>query len=177
MANTNAAFGFKCISPTIKLWFDVDASNSNALFQGDLIIPEDDGYVGQAAAASTQILGSAEAFRNSSDEVIKYLPASTAGSVLVALAGEKVIFIAQDDGVGTAYAKTHDGTNCDIILTHAGSTVTGISGMEIDISDTQTTTAQVRLIRPHPSPGNAYGANCIIECVIVERFYGAATGV
>ena len=75
-----------------------------------------------------------------------------------------ISYMCQSD-TGTAYVDaTHKGGTFDIELDHAGSAVTGLSGMEIDLGDTGT--GQFRVIGLIDEPGNAVGVNAKLEVVI-----------
>lgn len=73
---------------------------------------------------------------------------------------------------GTAYVDaTHKATSVDVELDHAGSTVTGLSGMEIDLGDTGT--GQIKVIGLIDEPGNAVGVNAKVEVIIDAAFLKA----
>jgi hypothetical protein len=160
MANVDGAFGARPIgtldgSP----WnssvrsYPVDSSNGTAIFPGDFIKLEDDGNVAPAAATNA-ILGVCvgvvvdRAVPNT--EHPGYLPASTAGNVLVCV-GKDVLYEIQEDGnMASGGARTVIGSNGDIVA-GAGSTTTGRSAHELDSSDVTTNdttpaSAQLRVI-------------------------------
>lgn len=71
--------------------------------------------------------------------------------------GDDILYVMQEDSVGGAMAATAAGTNANIIVA-AGSTVTGLSGMEIDSSTAATTnTLHLRLHNVKPEVGNKLG--------------------
>lgn len=116
--------------------YPVDSSNGTAIFRGDPIKLEDDGNVAPATAGDL-LLGvcvGVEVSRTvAATEHPGYLPASTAGTVMVCV-GPDVIYEIQEDSVGGAMVATNVGSNGDIAVT-AGSTTTGNSKVELDSSD------------------------------------------
>ena len=58
-------------------------------------------------------------------------PASTQGVAFV-VDDPDVVFEIQEDNAGAALAATDVGLNANLIFTHAGSSVTGLSGVELD---------------------------------------------
>jgi hypothetical protein len=52
--------------------------------------------------------------------------------------------------------------------TQSGSTTTGISGEEIDVSDTGTTLTGVKMLGLAKTPGNAFGVRNVLRCFIAE---------
>lgn len=143
--------------------FPVDSSNGTAIYRGDAIKLEDDGNVAPATAGDL-LLGvcvGVEVDRTvAATEHPGYLPASTAGTVMVAV-GPDVIYEIQEDSVGGAMVATNVGSNGDIAVT-AGSTVTGNSKMELDSSDviskdSSAATAQLLVLGLVDRPDNAIG--------------------
>lgn len=144
MANTNRPNGLTPVS-TISgaaysghlRQFAVDASNGTAIFRGDLIAIEDDGNVAPAAAGSTAIIGvcvgPVVTRATAATEHPGYLPASTAGNILV-LVGRDVLYEIQEDSVGGAMVATNVGSVGDHVA-GAGSTTTGRSAHVLDSSD------------------------------------------
>jgi hypothetical protein len=71
-------------------------------------------------------------FEVNPDDLTKvYNPASTEAIALVAKASDELIFTIRGDGGGTP-AKVFPGQNAIMVATTAGSTTTGLSGMELD---------------------------------------------
>jgi hypothetical protein len=84
---------------------------------------------------------------------IEYRPASTAMYCNVVL-DPSVLYEIQGDSA-TTIAATDVGSNFDFIATHTGSTLTGLSGMELDSSAKATTsTYQLRLMGASKNPSN-----------------------
>jgi len=92
-----------------------------------------------------------------------YHPSGTAGSNYVLLADDpRQLFVIQEDSVGANLALTDIAGSAILESATSGSTVTGMSGWEIDSSGGADNTAadQVRLINILRSPNNAIGTNC-----------------
>lgn len=133
--------------------------------QGDLVQLEADGYVAASAAGQTVNVG-----------VSAEYSASTVTDSIMVYDNPWTIFEIQDDGDTTASVQSHIGTCCDIIATE-GYTTTGISRHEIDISDTQATSAQLKILRLHNAPNNAFGSYARLEVLINEHHYKATLGI
>ena len=147
----------------------VDASNGTAIFIGDFIKLENDGNVAPAAAGGN-ILGVCVGVLDDYDNLTRrYLPASTAGNILVC-DDPWMIYEVQEDSVGGDLAHTNIGNNCDLVA-GSGSTTTGISAHEIDASDAKTGIAQLRLLRISPRDDNAIGTNADWHVVINEHAF------
>lgn len=131
---------------------DVDASNGTAIFVGDAIILEDDGnvapYTGSSGGDLLGVCVGVVVDRSVTEtEHPGYLPASTAGSILVA-EGTSVLYEIQEDDDGTALTSAAIDSNADVLAT-AGSTTTGQSAHELDrstITDASPGSAQLRLV-------------------------------
>lgn len=159
----------------------VDSSNATAIFPGDFITLEDDGNAAPAAAGGI-IRGVCVGVKINPAVAATvhpgYLPASTAGTIYVA-EGEGLLYEIQEDSVGGALARTAVGSNVDIIA-GAGSTVTGLSGHQIDSStstDGSPGSAQLRLVDIVERVDNAIGTNAKWLVRIVESHFASATGL
>lgn len=166
MANLDAPHGLRPIRspggtiPTNE--YRVSATNT-ALFINDPVVRGADGTIDVATAgAGNYITGSVVALFDSNGVPVSNIVAN-GGSGYTAVVADDINqeFEAQDDGTTTQLALVDEGTNVDMILTHSGSTSTGLSGAEIDSSTTGAgATGQLRLIRQLPAVDNAIGANC-----------------
>lgn len=165
MANLNAPHGLVPLrSPggTIQAnEYRVSATNT-ALFLNDPVVRGADGTVDIATAgAGNYITGVIIALLDSNRVPVCTIAASS-GTGCFAIVADDINqeFEAQDDGDTTQLALVDEGTNVNLILTHAGSTSTGLSGAEIDSSTTGAgATGQLRLVRLLPAVDNAIGAN------------------
>ena len=75
------------------------------------------------------------------------------------------VYEAQGD---TAATQAMVGTYMDHIETHSGNTTTGLSGDEIDTSDTATTLSGVKFLGLAKTPGNSFGVHNVLRCFIAE---------
>jgi hypothetical protein len=154
----------------------VDSSNGTAIFPGDIIMREADGNVAPATAGNTQIIGVCVGIVPDKDNLSrKYLPASTAGTVLVC-EDPNVILEVQEDGVGGTLTSAAIGTNADHVA-GAGSTTTGISAHTLDSSSIVDTTAGFRIIGLVNRPDNEAGSYAKWLVMINEHSYKTTTGV
>lgn len=161
----------------------VDSSNSTAIFPGDFVILEDDGnvapYTGTGGGNLLGVCVGVKVNRSvAATEHPGYLPASTAGSILVA-EGPNLLFEIQEDDDGTALTTAAIGSNADVLAT-AGSTTTGRSAHELDrskITDGSPGTAQLRIIALADREDNAAGdyAKWIVR--INEHVHRETTGL
>lgn len=155
--------------------FPVDSSNATAIFLGDLIKIEDDGNVAPSGAGGAVIgvcVGVVVDRDVAATEYPGYLPASTAGSVMVVTAKD-CVYEVQEDSVGGAMVAANVNSNGDIAA-GAGSTTTGRSAYELDSSDViandaAAATAQLRVIRLSTRPDNEIGTEAKWEVVINEH--------
>lgn len=195
MANTNAPTGFRPVryksgapyNGAANMYF-VPSSDSTALFIGDPVIiaggADADGIatVTRATAASAgRISGVVVGIvpTNATTAAYKYRPASVDTYILVA-DDPDLVFEAQEDAVGGALAAADVGLNADMVA-GSGSTVTGLSGFQIDTSTKATTaTLQWRIIGFVPRQDNEIGANAKIFVRInlpTETGAAGSTGV
>ena len=71
----------------------------------------------------------------------------------------------------TAATQTMVGTYMDHIETHSGNTSTGLSGDEIDTSDTAATLSGVKFLGLAETPGNSLGVHNVLRCFIAEAVH------
>ncbi len=128
-----------------------------------------------AAAGDTLLVGVVIGFLpNQSDLTILHRVASTNRIALVA-DDPNLVFEVQEDSGGAATAAVDVGENADILYT-AGSTTTGISGVQLDSSDHKTATAQLRILGFVQRPDNAIGTNAKLRVLINEHAFKSTTG-
>lgn len=152
--------------------FKLQSGFATALFRGDAVVLTS-GFIAKGADNSATIAGIVHGFRFR-DSTGKTIFAPNWVASTTTLGSEDVeVFLYTDRGIAfrvqtdtdTAYVDaTHKGTAVDLELDHAGSTITGQSGMEIDVSDTGT--GQFRILGLIDEPGNAAGVNAKVEVVI-----------
>lgn len=152
--------------------YQIQSGYAVDLFRGDAVV-RTSGYLAIGAENSAAIVGvfAGCQYRDAQGNAVwsPYWPAST-----VTLNAELVQAFVYDDPMivyevqcdtGTAYvAATHDGNSYDLEVDHAGSTVTGVSGMELDLGDTGT--GQFKILGLVSRPGNAAGVNAAVEVII-----------
>ena len=78
------------------------------------------------------------------------------------------VYEAQGD---TAATQAMVGTYMDHIETHSGNTSTGLSGDEIDTSDTAATLSGVKFLGLAETPGNSLGVHNVLRCFIAEAVH------
>ena len=183
MANTDAAFGLRPIrhlngSPWngVTQRCLVEDSYATAVFIGDPVIVT--GVAGSDDTSGLPVVNVASAGDgnriygvvvscevNPDNLTYKHIPASTGGYVNVCNDPD-VVFAIQDD----AGATLDGGSISDnaLLASGTGSTVTGLSGWELDATNTPTSDAsyQVLILDIYKAPDNALGDNCIWEVLI-----------
>lgn len=152
--------------------YKIQSAYATNIFTGDAVILSS-GYLNIAADSSSTITGIFAGCKyraaDGSTVLSPYWPAST-----VTLNSEDVTAFVYDDenisyevqtDTGTAYVDaTHKGGSFDIELDHSGSTTTGQSGMELDLSDTGQT--QFLVLGLVDRASNAAGTNAKVEVVL-----------
>lgn len=159
MANVDNAFGFRPIANIGPIIECVVASGSGAVFIGDSVIPggtaDADGRMSvvQAAAGNANTVGVIVGILPTSpDSLGTHRGATgTARIVQVVPAYPDTQFLVN---CSTTLAATDIGTGYDIIV-GSGSTTTGRSAMELDVSTAATTGTTLRLIGTQRRPDNA----------------------
>lgn len=129
--------------------YTMDATH-DAIYVGDLIHMDADGYVDQYDAGDTQVIGvcvGVEVNRglNGATEFPGYLPTNIAGKIRVAT-DPFLLMEAQEDGDTTPLVLADINTNIEII-DGTPSALTGVSAMELDSSTKNTTnTLPLRIV-------------------------------
>ena len=167
MANIDKNTGLKIHGPLLNCkMYPMAAAYAQALYIGDPMVLNTSGVATIASAGTGGIIiGAALGFFTSEFAPLTYSyhPSATAGSNFVLIADDpRQLYSMQEDSVGGSQALTAAGGNMNLIDNDGGSTVNGLSGWEINSSDTPGATAadQVRLIEVERRPGNAIGTNC-----------------
>lgn len=174
MANVDAAYGLALHEDNSKnglMLCVIPSGDGTATFVGDAVklanidaIKIDGGPYAPAviqAAATDPIFGVVQGFNqvlpSGMDLGRRHRPATTSMYCYVKLAHPLDIYRIQADDVSETLAASDIGCNADLIVA-AGSTITGMSGMELD-SDTTAATAglQLRLIGFVDRPSNEIG--------------------
>ena len=188
MANVNKPFGLR---PLAKLGSNVNSdgdtqyrivsNTTDAIFQGDTVTLSG-GYVVKATPGAANILGVFLGCQYTDPTTKKttfknYYPGAVVASDIVATVVDdpNALFLVQASGVA---AVTCVGKNADLVQTAAGSTTTGVSGLELATGSLATDAAlNVKVVGISSVPGegdvtSAY-ANLIVK--INEHLYSAAT--
>ncbi|MCP3924482.1 MAG: hypothetical protein GY714_18065 [Desulfobacterales bacterium] len=187
MANTSGAFGLSPVrhlngapwsGNTVKCY--ISAQYATALFVGDPILlsptlaekdvtgvhPTINKSAGTAGIIARGVIVSFEPNR---DDLTKtYNPASTEGYAYVSM-DEDVVYEIRGDGGGTL-TKAVPGQNAVMIATTAGSTVTGLSGMNLDEGTTTapntTQNFTLHVIGIKDTADNALGSDAVYDVVL-----------
>ena len=191
MANIDQAFGLRPIAKvgsapggtTGTTKYSIADNQGTAIFTGDPVKYKSDGTVEVATAGDpscgvfmgcfyTDPTTSKPTFRN-------HFPASLSPGDAIAFVADDPdqLFIAQQDSDGSNLVAADLNLNADLVF-GAGSTTTGMSGVEIDSSTKNTTAAlQVRLIDFYDVPSNdATANNSVIVVKINNHQLGSHTG-
>ena len=133
------------------------------IFRGDAVILEADGDALASTANTDRLLGVAVSYADASGD-----------SVLV-MKHPDVVYEAQLDDA-TTFNDTSYGLMCSVVYTHAGSTTTQLSGMEVDGDSGANSDLQLR-VEKGPSgnvikqtPDNAAGLNAVVYVSIFDGF-------
>jgi len=175
-ANADTPHGFNATGVMYGLnAYPIDASNL-AVFKGDMMALEADGKVTENTTSDAHNVGAAEAATTVSSAVKALNAASTANNILVHYHPAQ-IYYAQVDASG-APAQADIGANMDITVDHAGSTTTGLSGMELDHSTVNTTATLVMRIHSLLNRSdNKFGDHAELNCSVNVHFMETNAGV
>jgi hypothetical protein len=186
MANVDKAFGLRPIGNLSatgaqkQYGYEIADNQAGAIYQGDLVTIFD-GYVVKFAPAShTAAVGVFNGCNYTDPTTGKptwsnYYPGSvniTSGVIAAdVLDDPSQLFLIQAD---EDIVQADIGKNADITGT-GGSTVNGISSMELDSSTVANTAAlNVKIVGLSASPDNAFGTNAVVVVKINEHMYGSA---
>ena len=191
MANIDQAFGLRPIAKvgsapggtTGTTKYSIADNQGTAIFTGDPVKFKNDGTVEVAAAGNpscgvfmgcfyTDPSTSKPTFRN-------FFPASLSPGDAIAFVADdpNQLFIAQQDSAAGNIVAADLNLNADLVF-GAGSTTTGMSGVEIDSSSKNTTAAlQVKLLDFYDAPSNdATANNSVLVVKINNHQLGSHTG-
>jgi len=164
MANADSPYGFKPWGPLLSAFpFTKDASAAES-FINDVMMGEADGGVAPATAGSVNVIGAN----------LTYSAGSTAATVMIANDPDQ-LYQAQEDGTVTGgVAGIH------AVIDHiagAGSSVTKLSGHELDSSDLNTTGGGFQLMDVVNRQDNTVAANSEWICRANLHLSAVAGGV
>ena len=192
MANLDRAYGLEPVEMNLGAHlYGIVTSNSGAIYLQSLVEHNGTAYATKKGSgipgcaieetgAAGSLLGSVLACFDHNLDPLLYIPDATTGDGIVAgyvLVTDHILqrYTAQEDSGGNSITKTEIGWNADMAGT-GGSTITGISTMEID-SDTaaNTATLAVKLLEVHPAD-TAESSNCRF-IVMINAHHNAANVV
>ena len=188
MANKDAAFGFRPVRHLTggeikRSQYKIAANYNTAIYKGQAVKAVTAGGI-EAAAAGNVVLGIFYGCFYTDPTTKKptfrdHFPASLSPGDGIAFVADdpNQLFIAQQDSAAANIVAADLNLNADLVF-GAGSTTTGMSGVEIDSSSKNTTAAlQVRLIDFYDVPSNdATANNSIIVVKINNHQLGSHTG-
>lgn len=157
--------------------YSVDTGVTTGIFIGDPVKIEADGNVAPCGTGTTPCVGVVVGVKGRYDNLEqRYLPASTAGTVMV-VDDPFVTFAIQGDGAVDPLEDADKGANASFIA-GSGSTTTGLSAYEIDSTSHNTTAAlPIKLLRPIPRADNTNdSANVEWEVMINNHQLRNTTG-
>ena len=187
MANKDAAFGMKPVrmiggSPYTggQSRYRIAANYGTAIFQGDMVMQVTGGTAEVHADGGTVPIvgvfnGCMYTDPTTSEQVFSnFYPASTNASDIIAfiIDDPMVVFEIQ---CNAAFPVADLFGNFDIVYTTSGSTITGISGAELNVADGGTgTTLSVKVIDISEDPNNSdVGSDATnVLCVIQNHIFG-----
>jgi hypothetical protein len=122
------------------------------------------------AATGDVIVGVIVAVKPVTHDSVIYRAASTQRIVLVASSPDLVFEIQEVSG-GTALTANDAGLNADFVVA-AGSTTTGLSGVELNnVGEATTNTLDLKILSPVARDDNAIGEHCKWEVMINRHQY------
>jgi len=191
MANKDAAFGLRPIGKVGQnadnqgmSQYEIADNSSTSIFQGDLVKMVTSGYIDKADAdnVSLGVFWGTFISKDPSTGKPKFANYYTQTNVA---AGETIEAFVYDDPYArfeiqsTADTERSDvGMNGDISYT-AGSTINGVSKVELDDTSFVTTTAQLRLIGFSRDIENNEAGVANVNCIVTinEHFLKSTTGI
>ncbi len=186
MANTDAAFGMRLVgriggpATNVQNTYRIAANYGTAIFKGDMVAQVTGGGVEQHADGGTvPIVGVFNGCRftdptTGKETFSNFYPASTNASDIEAFIIDDPMAIFEIQADDTFPVADLFG-NFDIVYTSSGSTTTGISGAELDVT-TGATTANLPLkaidISRDPNNSDVSSANTNVLVVIQNHIFG-----
>jgi hypothetical protein len=167
MVNTALVAGLKPYQELLRAnWYEV-ASTATAIFIGDPVILSGTGNAVTLATAGTgnPLVGAVIGLYDTNGLPIAYNPATTVAKALIADHPQQR-FVVQGDGGGT-WGINGSGGNANLVVSAAGSTVSGRSGWKGNEANVPGTTAadQIKILKPVAvvnSDATATGAQYIV---------------
>jgi hypothetical protein len=162
--------------------YPIAVSYTTAIYKGDLVEMANDGTITASAAANADNLGVFAGCEYKDPTGAKkfspYWPGTASCTEIFALVYDdpNIIFEIQSDATGAAAADVGQLVDIEYV---AGSTKTGISAVNADVSaGTATTNMTLRILRIVDNEVNVAGAYSVIEVMIIEHVMrGVVAGV
>jgi hypothetical protein len=186
MANVDKAFGLRPIGNLSgtgaqkQYGYEIADNQAGAIYQGDLVTVFDGYIVKFAPATHTAAVGVFNGCNYTDPTTGKptwsnYYPGSvniTSGVIAAdVLDDPSQLFMVQ---ASAGMTQANIGKNADVVGT-TGSTVNGISAMELDSATIANTAAlNLKIVGLSASPDNAFGTNAVVVVKINEHMYGSA---
>ncbi len=175
MANVDYPRGFGLIDGEhyLMMTYPVDGDTATTIAPGDLVsMVADYGVIRSTADDGDIVVGVVVSCFDSNGAVLRWLPASTAGKVLVACATEGAVFTAQDNAAAAlSVADIGQTTN------HVDGAVNTFTGRSTQELNGTVGGNQLRLLGKVDDPNNAYGNNCLWKCTFVESIFMNNTAI
>ena len=159
MANKDIPAGFRLFgepAQTFVAWRPIKSDYGTALAPHDAVVYSN-GYI-QAAGTNDSVAGVIIATYDSDKLPVAYSPASTAGYALVCEDPDQ-LWIVQSDGTAdlaaTDIGTTYKSTSAGPVTTPAAR-----STFELDVSESDASANQLKLVALHRAPNNAWGDTC-----------------
>lgn len=186
MANIDKAFGLRPLGNLSatgaqkQFGYEIATNQSGAIFQGDLVTVFDGFLVKFEPGAHTAAVGVFNGCNfvdpSSGKPTFKnFYPGSvnnTSGKIIADVLDDpnQLFLIQADEDV----VQADIGKNADVVGT-GGSTVNGISTMELDSSTVANTAAlNLKIVALHETTDNAFGDYAVVVVKINEHMYGSA---
>jgi hypothetical protein len=186
MANVDKAFGLRPIGNLSgtgaqkQYGYEIADNQAGAIYQGDLVTVFDGYIVKFAPATHTAAVGVFNGCNYTDPTTGKptwsnYYPGGvniTSGVIAAdVLDDPSQLFMVQ---ASAGMTQANIGKNADVVGT-GGSTVNGISSMELDSTTIANTAAlNLKIVGLSASPDNAFGTNAVVVVKINEHMYGSA---
>lgn len=172
MANTDRPHGFTPFGPLLRARpYSQDADDTTAIFIGDIVDGENDGYVSPAAASSVAKLGASLVYSAAST-------ATTSANPIIVSDHPSQLYEAQDDGASTP-SQTIVFNICDHVA-GAGSTTTLLSAHELGLGSLSTSDGGFKIlegVRREDNDITAVNADWVCQLNVGEGILTLAAGI
>jgi hypothetical protein len=162
MANRDNPHGFAPLMRTLGggcpsvSQYKKDADGATAIFINDMVVRDDDSFINPGGTPGSITIQGVSLNYGAGSAITQHLVVDDPSA----------LFEAQDDGDTDGFAQADMGLNCNAVF-GAGSTISQISGHELDEGTVQTTnTLDVKLLRLLDTPDNVAGSHVRVEVMI-----------